>query len=276
MRHGFLIFLVLPVLFGADAPPAKAPPKPLVNAHAHNDYAHDRPLLDALDQGFCSVEADIFLNDGRLLVGHTFVDLRGDRTLQSLYLDPLKKRIRENNGRVYRDGPPFYLLIDVKTNADVTYAALRNVLKDYADLLTAYTPEKTRQGAITVIISGNRDRAAVAAETTRLVAIDGGPKDLEGDAPPPAGLVPWVSESWPTLFAWDGEGGAMPDAERERLAALVAKAHAQHRMVRFWGAPDNEATWKVLRDAGVDLISTDKLAELAALLRQTGGESIKR
>ena len=29
--------------------------------HAHNDYLHSRPLLDALDQGFDSVEADVFL-----------------------------------------------------------------------------------------------------------------------------------------------------------------------------------------------------------------------
>ena len=34
---------------------------PLPNAHAHNDYEHKRPLFDALDHGFCSVEADVFL-----------------------------------------------------------------------------------------------------------------------------------------------------------------------------------------------------------------------
>ena len=37
--------------------------KPLPRAHAHNDYLHQRPLLDALDNGFCSVEADISLVD---------------------------------------------------------------------------------------------------------------------------------------------------------------------------------------------------------------------
>ncbi|HET6325009.1 MAG TPA: hypothetical protein VFG04_09940, partial [Planctomycetaceae bacterium] len=48
-----------------------AEPTPLIRAHAHNDYEHKRPLFDALDQGLCSVEADIFLVDGQLLVGHT-------------------------------------------------------------------------------------------------------------------------------------------------------------------------------------------------------------
>src|SRR4030095_12119754 len=43
---------------------------PLLRAHAHNDYEHTRPLLDALEQGFCSVEADIYLIDGELRVAH--------------------------------------------------------------------------------------------------------------------------------------------------------------------------------------------------------------
>ncbi len=85
---------------------------PLRNAHAHNDYEHKRPLFDALDRGFCSVEADIFLSDNQLLVGHTKSDLKAERTLQKLYLDPLRTRIKENGGRVYRDGPAVFLLID--------------------------------------------------------------------------------------------------------------------------------------------------------------------
>ena len=47
----------------------KKPVAPLARAHAHNDYLHERPLLDALDHGFTSVEADIFLVDGKLLGG---------------------------------------------------------------------------------------------------------------------------------------------------------------------------------------------------------------
>ena len=58
----------------AAGPPALV--TPLRHAHAHNDYAHRRPLWDALDRGFCSVEADIFLSRGELLVGHTWFDLR--------------------------------------------------------------------------------------------------------------------------------------------------------------------------------------------------------
>ena len=55
------------VCLAAGAAPAVVP---LERAHSHNDYSRPRPLLDALDAGFCSVEADIFLVDGELLVAH--------------------------------------------------------------------------------------------------------------------------------------------------------------------------------------------------------------
>src|SRR5256885_2951300 len=53
--------------------------------HAHNDYEHPHPLFDALDAGARSVEADVFLVNGKLLVAHSWVDVRPERSLQSLY-----------------------------------------------------------------------------------------------------------------------------------------------------------------------------------------------
>src|SRR5438128_9965118 len=90
---------------------------PLKQAHAHNDYEHKRPLFDALDNGFCSVEADVFLEAGALLVGHARADLRPGRTLEKLYLDPLRERVKANAGRVYKNGPAIWLLVDVKSEA---------------------------------------------------------------------------------------------------------------------------------------------------------------
>src|ERR1041385_7080672 len=97
------------------------PPTPLIHAHAHNDYEHKRPLLDALDHGFCSVEADIFLASGKLLVAHERHMTNPEKTLEALYLDPLRERVKKNRGRVYAHGPEFTLLIDLKTDWHTTY-----------------------------------------------------------------------------------------------------------------------------------------------------------
>src|SRR2546426_4129702 len=95
-----------PATLAQDAgsrPEIKSPP-PLVRAHAHNDYEHARPLLDALDHGFCSIEADVWLVEGKLLVAHDRNKVKPDRTLQALYLDPMRERVRRNGGGVYQIG----------------------------------------------------------------------------------------------------------------------------------------------------------------------------
>lgn len=259
MLRLLVLLLCLPVAI-AQTP---ADVSHLKRAHAHNDYEHQRPLLDALDNGFCSVEADIFLVDGALLVGHTRQDLKPERTLQKLYLDPLRERVKERKGRVHADEPTFHLLIDVKTEAKATYAALAKVLAGYEGMLTTTKDGKAKPGAVTIVISGNCDRDAIAAGNPRHAAIDGRPKDLDGKDS--AALVPWVSASWSSLFKWNGTG-PMPEMERKLLKEYVAKAHTQGRLVRLWAAPDNADSWAIQYEAGVDLINTDKLPELRAFL----------
>lgn len=244
---------------------------PLLRAHAHNDYLHKRPLLDALDQGFCSVEADIWLVDGQLLVAHDSKDLRPERTLQKLYLDSLLARVRRNNGRVFPGGPEFTLLIDIKSDATNTYVALRRVLESYTPMLTRFSPDQTGTNAVTVIISGNRPRDLMAAETNRLAAYDGRLADL--GAADSRHLIPLVSDNWALHFQWrarTGEG-PLPEGERAKLRDLVSRAHQQGRRLRFWGAPDTPAMWQELRNAGVDYLNTDRLQEMRDFLN--AGES---
>jgi len=258
----FLMGCVL-AIGAVDDRVAAGPVVPLIHAHAHNDYEHKRPLFDALDHGFCSVEADIYLEKGQLLVGHTQDDLRPDRTLEKLYLDPLRQRVRDQGGRVYRDGPTLYLLIDVKTEAKATYQALHPVLARYADLLSVCDNGKFEQKAVTVVVTGNRAPELLAAQTVRYAGIDGRLSDLDSNVP--AHQMPWISDRWTAHFRWQGEG-PMPAEERAKLQQLVQKAHQHGRRLRFWATPELPAFWRELRSAGVDLINTDKLAELQRLL----------
>lgn len=245
---------------------AATPPAPLPQAHSHNDYEHTRPLLDALDQGFCSVEADIYLVDGQLLVAHDRAKVKPGRTLQALYLDPLRDRVRANGGHVFPGGPPVTLLIDLKTSGAETYARLREVLAEYREMLSVFRPGRIETRAITVILSGDRPFEVLAAEKERLAGLDGRMPDLDRIPAPSIDLVPLVSDNWRTHFTWDGLG-EMPEAEKVKLAGLVTKAHQQGRRIRFWGAADRSGMWKAQSEAGVDLVNTDRLADLAVFLR---------
>ena len=255
--------LAVTALLATALPLVVPPPVPLPSAHAHNDYEHTRPLFDALACGFCSVEADIWNVKYGLLVAHTPLAWKADRTLQSLYLDPLRERVKRNGGRVYADGTPFFLMIDVKTDAKETWPELAKVLDEYADILTVTKDGKTEVKAVSVVISGNCDREGIEKTAVRRAAVDGRPKELEANPSP--GLVPWVSDAWKNHFRWDGAGD-MPAAERKKLTEYVTKAHKQGRKVRFWATPDKPEVWKELHAAGCDFINTDKLDELQAFL----------
>jgi glycerophosphoryl diester phosphodiesterase len=246
-------------------PPAQASALP--EAHAHNDYEHRRPLLDALDQGFTSVEADIWLRDGQLLIGHDEEDLDPARTLESLYLAPLEARSAMNHGPVLRGyRKPLQLLVDVKSEAVSTYAALDRVLRRHPRLLTSWDAAGVSPGAVSVVVSGNRDLAGMQAQPQRLAAYDG--RLTEPDLP--ATLAPLVSANWSDVSAWTG-AGPLPAADRARLTQIVDRAHARGQKVRFWATNDTrgrarEQLWSTLLDAGVDHLNTDDLPGLRRFL----------
>ena len=137
---------------------------PLHKAHAHNDYRHDPPLLKALGQGFTSVEADIFLVGDKLCVAHESREIVPDKTLQSLYLQPLRERVQRNAGRVFRKGPRFTLLVDIKSAAEPTYQRLHEILHEYREMLTTFGPDGRKDGAVLVVVSGNRPLEKMRAQ----------------------------------------------------------------------------------------------------------------
>jgi hypothetical protein len=229
---------------------------PIAVAHAHNDYEHRRPLFDALENGFCSVEADIHLVDGELLVAHDRNQATKGMTLQNLYLDPLRQRVSTYGGSIYPDGGEFTLMIDIKTDAEETYRVLHAVLGQYSSILSVVHGGSVSAKAVNVVISGNRPRVLMLSQSVRYAGYDGRLKDL--DSEDPAHFMPWISEHFSKVTQWRGDG-PMPQSDRKNLRSIVKRAHGKHRKVRFWATPDLPVVWEVLMDAGVDLINVDNL-----------------
>lgn len=255
------MFAVLALAGLLAAPLLAAEPLPLVRAHSHNDYRQARPLQDALDRGFCSVEADVHLRGHDLLVGHAGGDIKPGVTLQSLYLDPLLERVRQHGGRVYPGGPTLLLFVEFKSDGDASYPVLREILKKYEEMLTVFTPGAMEQKAVTIIITGRRPSGLLRAEAVRFAAIDGDLGDLGSDEKT---LFPAISENWGSTFQW--RGGSMSALELNRLGRYVREAHEHKRLLRFYGIPDREEAWALLFKSGVDLINTDHLDGLKAFL----------
>ncbi|MER7245655.1 glycerophosphodiester phosphodiesterase family protein [Kribbella sp. NPDC000426] len=248
-----------------DAPAVRALP----SAHAHNDYNHRRPLQDALDRGFNSVEADVWLVDGELRVAHDLADAKPGRNLESLYLKPLADRVRQNHGQVYKHGRDFQLLIDIKSDGPSTYAAVDRALAKYRGISTRFVDGRVVEGAVTSVISGNRPLDDMKAQKVRFAGYDGRLGDLQSGMP--ASLMPLVSDNWSNVFTWRGVG-PMPESEKTKLHDIVVTAHHAGYKVRFWETPDTpgatrEALWRELVAANVDYINTDDLHGLEDFLR---------
>lgn len=243
----------------------KAQSTPLLNGFAHNDYCHKHPLFDALDNGFTNIEADIFLTNNKLIVAHVFPYFKVKRTLENLYFKPLAEIIAENNGRVYTNyNKPVILMIDIKTNAQNTYEALKPLLEKYRSMLTRLENGKIVYGAVTVALSGHKPYVLMENEQDRLAFIDEDLRKVSRDSTM-SNMFPMASCKYSRMLRWDGKG-IFPVAERTKLCAFVAIAHSMGEKVRLWASPERKAVWDELLKCGVDLINTDRLVTLRKYL----------
>lgn len=231
---------------------------PLPGAHAHNDYMNHRPLMDALDLGFTSIEIDVCLYKNSLRVSHNPVFLSCKHTLQELYLNPLVRRIEQNGGTVYLGyDTPLVLMVDLKGDGRKSYPVLREVLKPYKHLLTVYRNDSVIPGPLQINVSGSVPIQMIQDEKERWVTIDGSvSRDLNPEISPM--LVQRVSSPYHRFFKWKGIG-KQSLKEKELMDSLANKARMQRKELRFYAAGDNIKLWQALLDAGVYWINVDNL-----------------
>lgn len=232
------------------------------NAHAHNDYEHPLPFYTAYNAGFGSIEADILLYGGRLYVAHDTAGIRPQRTLQSLYLDPLQKAVQKNKGQAYTDSSKrLFLLIDLKTPAAPTLNALLEALQPYKTI--------TACPSLQLVITGNQPDVSGLTSYPPYLYFDG---DLNKTYTPEAlARVALFSYDFRKYTEWKG-AGLLPDSARKKIEAAVTKAHTLNKPVRFWAAPDSPNAWRQLMNLNVDYINTDNISGFSTFLKQRVSE----
>jgi Glycerophosphoryl diester phosphodiesterase family len=232
------------------------------NAHSHNDYEHAGPLKEAWQNGFTSAEVDVHLYKGELRVAHSIATDQSPN-LQQLYLIPLDSLIKANNGFIYGGNQqPFLLMIDLKTNGEQTYEALKLVLGKHEKLVCAQ-----QACPVKIVLSGQRPLKTMITEGYKGIGIDGRPDDLGKQYS--VELMPVISDTFKNWSAWNGKQ-PIEVQDLQRIKALAHRVHAEGKKLRLWAIPDNEVAWSALLDAGVDLINTDHLPELNAYLKSKG------
>ncbi|MFN5022320.1 MAG: alkaline phosphatase family protein [bacterium] len=217
------------------------------NAHSHNDYEQKNPFHEAYNEQFGSIEADVHLVDGKLLVGHDNKDLGPSRTLENLYLIPLSQ---------YNDKKrKLQLLIDIKTEAIPTLGRLVEVLKKY--------PFITKNPLIKIVISGNRPDENNYADYPSYIWFDGRLDKTYTDQQ--LKKIALLSDSYGKFVNWKNPW-PINSADREKIIAAVKKAHDLQKPIRLWASPDFPEAWEEIIRLQIDFINTDKINELSDYL----------
>lgn len=257
------IFIFISIFF-TKANNAQQVAYSVANAHSHNDYENAIPFYTAYDQNFGSIEADIFYYNDTLWVGHVFGDIKKKRTLEDLYLHPLKEKLKTNNNFPFADSTKeLQLLIDVKTDPQITLKKLITVLNSY--------PEITNTPKIKIVITGNRPLPKYFDQYPAYMYFDGNLNtSYSNETLKRIGLF---SADFGAYSNWNGKG-ILVKATQKQLDSIIATIHSLHKKIRFYGTPDFLNAWQQFINMKIDFINTDHIVELARYLNNWNKNNI--
>lgn len=231
------------------------------NAHAHNDYLHEKPFLEAYSFNYGMIEADIFIQNDELVVAHERKSIKSENTLMTLYINPLLQKIKENDGLAYSDGKRLRLLIDIKVEGDKVLRLLEKQLKPNRHLFDL----KHNANAVQIIISGDMPKSEDYKNYDNIFYFDGRQKAVYSKKN--FKRIALVSTSILDFAKWNKEG-IYSEKENLRLHNFVDSVHHVGKMVRFWATPNTLTSFKTLKNLGVDFIGSDDLVLLAEFLKR--------
>ncbi len=233
-----------------------------VLVHSHNDYRQNVPFYLAYSQQVYSIEADLFATDGgNLLIGHDLKDLTPDATFKDMYVLPLVKLFKENNGKAWKNSDNILqLMIELKSATEPTLSLVVNMLKEYPEV---FDPA-VNSFAVKVVITGNVPKAADFSKYPVFISFDG-----QIDTNYTSEQLKRIALISPPFFRyaqWNGKGTLIAD-QKEKVQAVIDKAHSMGKPIRFWGTPDGITAWNTLHNMGVDIINTDRVEKCTDFFR---------
>lgn len=237
-------------------------------AYAHNDYENERPLERALELGFQGVEVDYYLEDGELRVGHDPEETTPGRTVESMYLIPLRERVRRE-GTVLPGGGTFILNIESKLEGMSTYEALHDLLSRYEDILTVVRDGRVEPGPVQVILVGwYPPLDYLGRQPVRYAAVQLHYEDLPDDHDRyPSHLVKLISHEFREGPYFRG-AGPVPPRMKKRMERIASLAHAvPGRLARVYNVPTTPEVYRSILEAGIDLIGTKDIEGASRALR---------
>lgn len=255
-------------------------PKPI---HSHNDYWRDVPFYSALSVGAISVEADVWLYNDTLHVGHERAALTQSRTFDSLYIQPILSVLeRENPTSAFETskthngvfdtsaGQSLYLWVDLKTDGAETFPYIVRALEPLrsAGYLTSYNGTHITKGAVTVIGTGNTPLDQIAPVANRDYFFDANLALLSTTQANITSDISPIASAQFSRYIGEINGTEFNATQLQTLQSQLQVAKDKGIGGRYWDTPawpvsTRNAVWSELVKAGVALLNADDLAAAA-------------
>ena len=259
-----------------------------IACHSHNDYLREVPLYDALAAGCTGVEADVWLKEDDLLVAHTEDAISDDRTLQSLYLDPLLLILQERNpddtttSGVFEAAPDrtMTLLIDFKTDDPLVYDHVLSQLDPLRShgWLTFWDGSATNLRPITVVATGEALFDHLTANDTYRDVFFDAPLDKLEDEDTNEDATKYstansyyASVSFKEAIGSASFSGQLSSDQIQTIRAQISAAEDRGLKSRYWDTPDSPSwirtgVWNILEEEGVGTLSVDDVEEARSMI----------
>jgi len=230
-------------------------------AYAHNDYYNKRPLFDALRLGYRGVEADVFLIDGVLRVGHDRGEARKGGTLEELYFGPLEHIVRTCEWIVER-AESFLLNVELKQKSRAAFDSLATLVRRYGSMLTYADRDSLRVRPIMLILVGWQPaRADMSPSVSGFLWVQHKIESI--DVEQRSGRGPYRALASIDFGKTIGRSGG---EQREPWLRTLRQLQEQYSWTRVYDVPVDDAVYRELRANGANLIGTRDLEGTRRLL----------
>lgn len=237
--------------------------------NSHNDYTRTMPFYEAYSQQVYSIEADVFLYEGALLVGHDLIDLKAADTFESLYVQPLVDLFARNGNRAWRDSDEhLQLLIEVKSETAPMLQAVAELLGRWPQVFDV----RVNPDAVRITITGSVPPPEEFWQYPDYMLFDG-QRDIDY-TPEQLARIALISADFTNFSTWNGKGSIIAP-EKKRLEAVIDHAHALGKPVRFWDVPEGITVYYTFYDMGIDYINADRVAVCADFFRDFGNKNFQ-